>query len=97
MTTVAVLGTFDTGAENSESVARHIEAAGGRAIRIHRDEPRSEVYGAEVSPLALRWLRKNSHRLTFFRYHDFPGRDDMVRAVGCALAQGQFAERTIFL
>ncbi len=39
MTTVAVLGTFDTAAENSEIVARHIEAAGGRAIRIHRDEP----------------------------------------------------------
>ena len=39
MTTVAVLGTFDTAAENSEIVARHVEAAGGRAIRIHRDEP----------------------------------------------------------
>ena len=39
MTTVAVLGTFDTAAENSEIVARHVEAAGSRAIRIHRDEP----------------------------------------------------------
>lgn len=39
MTTVAVLGTFESPAENSEIVARHVEAAGGRAIRIHRDEP----------------------------------------------------------
>ncbi len=39
MTTVAVLGTFETPAENSEIVARHIEAVGSRAIRIHRDEP----------------------------------------------------------
>jgi hypothetical protein len=39
MTTVAVLGTFETAAENSEIVARHIEAAGHRAVRIHRDEP----------------------------------------------------------
>ncbi len=39
MTTVAVFGTFETAAENSEIVARHVEAAGSRAIRIHRDEP----------------------------------------------------------
>jgi hypothetical protein len=39
MRTVAVLGTFETAAENSEIVARHIEAAGHRAIRLHRDEP----------------------------------------------------------
>lgn len=39
MTVVAVLGTFDTAAENSEVAARHIEAAGGKAIRVHRDEP----------------------------------------------------------
>jgi hypothetical protein len=39
LTTVAVLGTFETAAENSEIVARHIEAAGSQAIRIHRDEP----------------------------------------------------------
>lgn len=39
MTVVAVLGTFETAAENSEVVARHIEAAGNAAIRVHRDEP----------------------------------------------------------
>lgn len=38
MTTVAVFGTFETAAENSEIVAHHIEGAGSRAIRIHRDE-----------------------------------------------------------
>ena len=65
MTTVAVLGTFDTSAENSESVARHIEAAGGRAIRIHRDEPWSSkirkmlpsqvVYGTGFGFAAKLW------------------------------------------
>lgn len=39
MKVVGVLGTFETAAENSEIVARTIEAAGSRAIRIHRDEP----------------------------------------------------------
>jgi hypothetical protein len=39
VTVVAVLGTFETAAENSEVAARHIEAAGSRAIRVHRDEP----------------------------------------------------------
>ncbi|MGE5601764.1 MAG: hypothetical protein ACM30E_01860 [Nitrososphaerales archaeon] len=39
MTVVAVLGTFETAAENSEVAARHIEAAGSKAIRVHRDEP----------------------------------------------------------
>lgn len=39
MTVVGVLGTFETAAENSEIVARYVEAAGSRAIRIHRDEP----------------------------------------------------------
>ena len=39
MTVVAVLGTFETAAENSEVAARHIEAAGSTAIRVHRDEP----------------------------------------------------------
>lgn len=39
MTVVGVLGTFETAAENSELAARHVEAAGGKAIRIHRDEP----------------------------------------------------------
>ena len=39
MTVVGVLGTFETEAENSEIVARYIEAAGSKAIRIHRDEP----------------------------------------------------------
>ncbi len=39
MTVIAVLGTFETPAENSEIAARHIEAAGHKAIRIHRDEP----------------------------------------------------------
>lgn len=39
MTVVAVLGTFETAAENSEVVARHLEAAGHRVIRVHRDEP----------------------------------------------------------
>ncbi len=66
MTTVAVLGTFDTVAENSEIVARHIEAAGGRAIRIHRDEPWSSrirkmlasqvVYGTGFGFAARLWL-----------------------------------------
>jgi hypothetical protein len=39
VTVVAVLGTFETAAENSEVAARHIEAAGSKAIRVHRDEP----------------------------------------------------------
>lgn len=39
MSTVAVLGTFESSAENSEIVAHHVEAAGGKAIRIHREEP----------------------------------------------------------
>ena len=66
MTTVAVLGTFDTAAENSEIVARHIEATGGRAIRIHRDEPwgskirkmlpSQAVYGTGFGFAAKLWL-----------------------------------------
>lgn len=65
MTVVGVLGTFETAAENSEIVARHIEAAGGHAIRIHRDEPlaakirkisRSEVvYGTGFGFAAKLW------------------------------------------
>jgi hypothetical protein len=39
VTVVGVLGTFESAAENSEIVARYIEAAGSKAIRIHRDEP----------------------------------------------------------
>jgi hypothetical protein len=65
MTTVAVLGTFDTPVENSEIVARHIEAAGSTAIRIHRDEPMPSkirkiaaaqiVYGAGFGFAAKLW------------------------------------------
>ncbi len=39
MKVVGVLGTFETAAENSEIVALRIEAAGSKAVRIHRDEP----------------------------------------------------------
>lgn len=63
--TVAVLGTFETAAENSEIVARHIEGAGARAIRIHRDEPWANkvrkmlpaqvVYGAGFGFAAKMW------------------------------------------
>lgn len=65
MQTIAVLGTFETSAENSEVVARHIEAAGARAIRIHRDEPWASkvrkmlpaqvVYGAGFGFAAKMW------------------------------------------
>jgi hypothetical protein len=65
MTTVAVLGTFETAVENSEIVARHIEAAGHRAVRIHRDEPLTSklrkltgsqiVYGAGFGFAAKLW------------------------------------------
>ncbi len=66
MTKVAVLGTFETVAENSEIVARHIEAAGGQAIRIHRNEPwiskirkilsSQVVYGTGFGFAAKLWL-----------------------------------------
>ncbi len=59
--------------------------------------PGATAYGDRSFPLALRWLRKNSHRLTFFLYHDFPGRADLVRVLLAALAEGKFAERQIFL
>ena len=59
--------------------------------------PGATIYGGGIFPLALRWLRKNSHRLTFFLYHDFPGRPDLVRVLLAALAEGKFAERQIFL
>jgi hypothetical protein len=62
---VGVLGTFETAAENSEIVARHIEAAGSRAVRIHRDEPMGSklrklaacqiVYGAGFGFAAKLW------------------------------------------
>ena len=48
MTVIGVLGTFETAAENSEIAARHLEAAGHKAIRIHRDEP----LGSKVRKLA---------------------------------------------
>ena len=68
-------------------------AAAGRSEAF----PGATVYGGGAFPLALRWLRKNSHRLTFFLYHDFPGRADLVRVLLDALAEGKFAERQIFL
>jgi hypothetical protein len=59
--------------------------------------PGATEYGGGAFPLALRWLRKNSHRLTFFLFHDFPGRTDLVRVILAALSEGKFAERQIFL
>jgi hypothetical protein len=50
-----------------------------------------------VFPLAVRWLRKNSHRLTFFLGHDYRGRAELARALQTALAEGKFLERQIFL
>jgi hypothetical protein len=64
-----------------------------------RDEvyPAATIYGEEVFPLAVRWLRKNSHRLTFFLGHDYRGRAELARALQTALAEGKFLERQIFL
>jgi len=65
MPAVAVLGTFETPVENSEVVARHIEAAGATAVRVHRDEPWSSkvrklmqvqvVYGTGFGLAAKLW------------------------------------------
>ncbi len=38
----------------------------------------------EGFPLALRWLRRNAHRIVFFRYHDYA---DAVRSVQAILAR----------
>jgi hypothetical protein len=58
------------------------------AVESGRPHPAAQVYRDASFPLALRWLRKNSQSLTFFKYHDFPDPAALARAVGRALAEG---------
>lgn len=60
-------------------------------------QPVATRYEPALLPLALRWLRKNSHRLTFFRPSDYPGIEDVARAVTRALPEQLFDEKKIFL
>jgi len=53
-------------------------------------------YHPEVYPLALRWLRKNSHQLTYFRYHDFPNRAAVVQAVAQAIREGAHRSKVVY-
>lgn len=46
--------------------------------------------------LALRWLRKNSHQLTYFRYHDYPAPADLATAILQALSAEPSPERLLY-
>lgn len=53
--------------------------------------------GGEDFSLALRWLRKNSDRLTFFKYHDYPDRPGVVRAILAALPATPGTEKIVIV
>ncbi len=57
------------------------------AAAADQPHPALQAYRDASFPLALRWLRKNSQAITFFKYHDFPDRAALARAIGGALAE----------
>jgi len=59
--------------------------------------PGARSYGPQVFPMAVRWLRKNSHRLTFFKYHDYANLQKVVQAISDALAAELFREKNIYI
>lgn len=49
-----------------------------------------EVYPPALFPLALRWLRRNAHQVTYLRYHDYPTPQAAVSAIlGAVAAQAE--------
>lgn len=57
------------------------------AVAAGQPHPALQVYREASFPLALRWLRKNNQSVTFFKFHDFPDRDTLARAITRALAE----------
>lgn len=57
------------------------------AVAAGQPHPALQVYRDASFPLALRWLRKNSQSITFFKFHDFPDRAALAHAIGRALAE----------
>lgn len=84
--------TCSSGQPDPALLEQFLETAAER----NRPCPAATVYHGEVYPLALRWLRKNSHQLTYFRYHDFPGRPAVVESVLRAIREGAFRSKVIY-
>jgi|GEM_PF-964554 len=54
-------------------------------------------YPPHLAPLALRWLRKNSQRLTFFKPDDYPDRAALQRAIVDGIRNFDNNEKNIFV